>query len=305
MRRLKLDGVLLLDKPVGPSSSAVLQAVKRLLQAEKAGHAGTLDPLASGLLPLLFGEATKFARFGLDSVKEYVAGIRLGTSTDTGDAEGAVLERHAVDVDDARLAHALERFRGEIGQVPPMYSALKRDGQPLYTLARAGQTVERGSRRITVHELELIERAQDLVRVRVRCSKGTYIRQLAADLGSELGTGAHLEALRRTAVGAYRLDRAVALDDLQALGEEARRAWLLPPDSLLEALPRIDLDAAQTERFLHGQAVGREAPGGACLALEAPGGTCRVYREGGPLLGVGEAGPGNELRPVRLIRRGN
>jgi len=305
MRRLKLDGVLLLDKPVGPSSSAVLQAVKRLLQAEKAGHAGTLDPLASGLLPLLFGEATKFARFGLDSVKEYVAGIRLGTSTDTGDAEGAVLERHAVDVDDARLAHALERFRGEIGQVPPMYSALKRGGQPLYTLARAGQTVERGSRRITVHELELIERAQDLVRVRVRCSKGTYIRQLAADLGSELGTGAHLEALRRTAVGAYRLDRAVALDDLQALGEEARRAWLLPPDSLLEALPRIDLDAAQTERFLHGQAVAREAPGGACLALEAPGGTCRVYREGGPLLGVGEAGPGNELRPVRLIRRGN
>ena len=305
MRRLKLDGVLLLDKPVGPSSSAVLQAVKRLLQAEKAGHAGTLDPLASGLLPLLFGEATKFARFGLDSVKEYVAGIRLGTSTDTGDAEGAVLERHAVDVDDARLAHALERFRGEIGQVPPMYSALKRGGQPLYTLARAGQTVERGSRRITVHELELIERAQDLVRVRVRCSNGTYIRQLAADLGSELGTGAHLEALRRTAVGAYRLDRAVALDDLQALGEEARRAWLLPPDSLLEALPRIDLDAAQTERFLHGQAVAREAPGGACLALEAPGGTCRVYREGGPLLGVGEAGPGNELRPVRLIRRGN
>ena len=305
MRRLKLDGVLLLDKPVGPSSSAVLQAVKRLLQAEKAGHAGTLDPLASGLLPLLFGEATKFARFGLDSVKEYVAGIRLGTSTDTGDAEGAVLERHAVDVDDARLAHALERFRGEIGQVPPMYSALKRGGQPLYTLARAGQTVERGSRRITVHELELIERAQDLVRVRVRCSKGTYIRQLAADLGSELGTGAHLEALRRTAVGAYRLDRAVALDDLQALGEEARRAWLLPPDSLLEALPRIDLDAAQTERFLHGQAVAREAPGGACLALEAPSGTCRVYREGGPLLGVGEAGPGNELRPVRLIRRGN
>lgn len=294
MRR-KLDGVLLLDKPVGPSSSAVLQAVKRLLQAEKAGHAGTLDPLASGLLPLLFGEATKFAQFGLDSVKEYVAGIRLGISTDTGDAEGAVLERHAVDVDGARLARALDRFRGEIGQVPPMYSALKHGGQPLYALARAGQTVERGPRRVTVHELELIERAEDLVRVRVRCSKGTYIRQLAADLGSELGTGAHLAALRRTAVGGYRLDRAVALDDLQALGEEARRAWLLPPDSLLEALPRIDLDGQQAERFMRGQAVAREAAGGAC----------RVYREGGPLLGVGEAGPDNELRPVRLIARGN
>ena len=292
--RLKLDGVLLLDKPVGPSSSAVLQAVKRLLQADKAGHAGTLDPLASGLLPLLFGEATKFAQFGLDSVKEYVAGIRLGISTDTGDAEGAVLERHAVDVDDARLARALERFRGEIGQVPPMYSALKHGGQPLYALARAGQTVARSSRQVTVHELELLERTQDLVRVRVRCSKGTYVRQLAADLGAELGTGAHIEALRRTAVGGYRLGQAVALDDLQAMGAEARRAWLLPPDSLLEALPRIDLDEAQAERFLHGQAVAREAPQG----------PCRVYRKDGPLLGVGGAGPGSELRPVRLIARG-
>ena len=292
--RLKLDGVLLLDKPVGPSSSAALQAVKRLLQADKAGHAGTLDPLASGLLPLLFGEATKFAQFGLDSVKEYVAGIRLGISTDTGDAEGAVLERHAVDVDDARLARALERFRGEIGQVPPMYSALKHGGQPLYALARAGQTVERSARRVTVHELELLERTRDLVRVRVRCSKGTYVRQLATDLGTELGTGAHLEALRRTAVGGYRLGQAVALDDLQAMGEEARRARLLPPDSLLEALPRIDLDEAQAERFLHGQAVAREAPAG----------PCRVYRKDGPLLGVGGAGPGSELRPVRLIARG-
>ena len=295
MRRLKLDGVLLLDKPIGPSSSAVLQAVKRLLQAEKAGHAGTLDPLASGLLPLLFGEATKFAQFGLDSVKEYVAGIRLGISTDTGDAEGAVLERHPVDVDDARLARALGRFRGEIGQVPPMYSALKHGGQPLYALARAGQMVERRSRQVTVHELELIERSPDLVRIRVRCSKGTYVRQLAADLGAELGTGAHLEALRRTAVGGYRLHQAVSLDDLQAMGEEARRAWLLPPDSLLEALPRVDLDEEQTGRFMHGRTVAREAPGG----------PCRVYREDGPLLGVGEAGPGNELRPVRLIAGGN
>src|SRR5512132_345467 len=168
MRRVKLDGVLLLDKPVGPSSSAALQAVKRLLQAEKAGHAGTLDPLASGLLPLLFGEATKFAQFGLDSVKAYVAGIRLGISTDSGDADGAVLERRAVDVDDARLASALDRFRGEFGQVPPMYSALKQGGRPLYELARAGKTVERQPRRITVHELELLERSADLVRLRVR-----------------------------------------------------------------------------------------------------------------------------------------
>ncbi|HUN70586.1 MAG TPA: tRNA pseudouridine(55) synthase TruB [Burkholderiales bacterium] len=294
MRRLKLDGVLLLDKPVGPSSSAVLQAVKRLLEAEKAGHAGTLDPLASGLLPLLFGEATKFAQYGLDSIKEYVAGILLGVSTDTGDAEGAVLERHAVDVDEARLARALDRFRGQIGQVPPMYSALKHEGQPLYALARAGQTVERNSRQVTVHELQLLERTGDLVRVRVRCSKGTYVRQLAADLGAELGTGAHLQALRRTAVGPYRLERAVALDDLQAMGEVARRAWLLPPDSLLEALPRVELDEVQARRFLHGQAV----------PSEAPGGPCRVYRVGGPLLGVGEAGADGRLRPVRLIASG-
>jgi len=294
MRRRKLDGVLLLDKPVGPSSSTVLQAVKRLLRAQKAGHAGTLDPLASGLLPVLFGEATKFAQFGLDSVKEYAAAIRLGIATDSGDAEGSVLERHAVDVDDARLARALDRFRGEIGQVPPMYSALKHCGQPLYALARSGQTVTRDSRRVTVHELELIGRTQDLVRVRLRCSKGTYVRQLAADLGAELGVGAHLEALRRTAVGGYRLEQAVTFDELQAMGEEARAVWLLPPDSLLEALPRIDLDAQQAERFLRGQAVAREAPGG----------PCRVYRQDGPLLGVGESDPGDQLRPVRLLATG-
>ena len=153
MRRRKLDGVLLLDKPVGPSSNALLQAVKRLLEAEKAGHAGTLDPLASGLLPLLFGEATKFAQYGLDAAKEYVADVRLGAATDTGDAEGRVLERCAVSADAADLAQALERFRGDIMQVPPMYSALKHQGQPLYALARAGQTVARAPRRIRIHAL--------------------------------------------------------------------------------------------------------------------------------------------------------
>jgi tRNA pseudouridine55 synthase len=294
MRRRKLDGVLLLDKPVGPSSSAVLQSVKRLLEAEKAGHAGTLDPLASGLLPLLFGEATKFAQFGLDSIKEYRAQVRLGVSTDTGDAEGPVLERQPVNVGEAGLAQALARFRGAIEQVPPMYSALKHAGQPLYALARAGQSVERAARQVTVHKLELLERAGDVLHLRIKCSKGTYVRQLAVDLGLALGTVAHLEALRRTAVAGFRLDQAVALDDLQALGGEARRAWLLPPDSLLEDLPRLDLPAVLAERFLHGQAVARDAPGG----------PCRVYREDGPLLGVGEVGPENELRPVRLIATG-
>ncbi len=293
MRR-KLDGVLLLDKPVGPSSSAVLQAVKRLLEAEKAGHAGTLDPLASGLLPLLFGEATKFAQFGLDSIKEYRAQIRLGVSTDTGDAEGKVLERLPVQVDQAGLEQALARFRGAIEQVPPMHSALKHQGQPLYALARAGKTVERAARSVTVHELELLERAEDVLHLRIRCSKGTYVRQLAVDLGLALGTVGHLEALRRTAVAGFRLDQAVALDDLQALGPEARRAWLLPPDSLLEDLPRLDLTEDLEGRFLNGQMV----------ALAAAGhGPCRVYGKSGILLGVGEGGPGEELRPARLIAR--
>lgn len=293
MRR-KLDGVLLLDKPVGPSSSAVLQAVKRLLEAEKAGHAGTLDPLASGLLPLLFGEATKFAQFGLDSIKEYRAQVRLGVSTDTGDAEGAILERLPVEVDQARLAQALARFRGAIVQVPPMHSALKHQGQPLYALARAGKTVERAARSVTVHELELLERAGDVLHLRIRCSKGTYVRQLAVDLGLALGTVGHLEALRRTAVAGFRLAQAVTLDDLQALGEAARRAWLLPPDSLLEDLPRLDLPRELEDRFLNGQMV----------ALAAAGqGPCRVYGNAGVLLGVGEGGPGAELRPARLIAR--
>lgn len=293
MRR-KLDGVLLLDKPVGPSSSAVLQAVKRLLKAEKAGHAGTLDPLASGLLPLLFGEATKFAKFGLDSIKEYRAKVRLGVATDTGDAEGRVVERQAVQVDAAGLALALARFRGAIEQVPPMYSALKHAGQPLYALARAGKSVERAARQVTVHELELLERAGDVVHLRIKCSKGTYVRQLAADLGLALGTVAHLEGLRRTAAAGFRLDQAVVLDKLQALSDEARRARLLPADSLLAELPRLDLDEQQAARFLNGQAID----------VNGSAGPCRVYRREGPLLGVGETRTGFGLRPVRLLARG-
>jgi tRNA pseudouridine55 synthase len=294
MRRRKLDGVLLLDKPVGPSSSAVLQAAKRLLEAEKAGHAGTLDPLASGLLLLLFGEATKFAQFGLDSIKEYRARIRLGVLTDTGDAEGNVLERRPVNVDAAGVAQALERFRGAIEQIPPMYSALKHGGQPLYALARAGRSVERIARRVTVHELELLELAGDLLHLRVKCSKGTYVRQLAVDLGAELGTVAHLGALRRTAVAGFRLDRAVTLADLQAMGEEARQACLLPADSLLADLPRLELVEEQARRFLNGQSI----------PLEAAEGTCRVYAIEGALLGVGEVRAQGGLRPVRLLASG-
>jgi tRNA pseudouridine55 synthase len=294
MRR-KLDGVLLLDKPAGPSSSSALQAVKRLLGAQKAGHAGTLDPLASGLLPLLFGEATKFAQFGLDAAKEYLAGVQLGSATDTGDAEGAIIDRKPVDVDADRLALALAQFRGDLEQVPPMYSALKKDGQPLYALARAGQTVVREPRRITVHELELLERRGDLLQLRIRCSKGTYVRQLAIDLGLALGSVAHLASLRRTAVGTLGIDQAATLDVLQALDETERGRRLLPPDRLIEHLPRVDLGPDPAARFGHGQSVRLAAPAQ---------GPCRVYGPDGALLGVAEAGAGTELRPSRLIATG-
>lgn len=284
--------MLLLDKPPGISSNTALQEAKRLLGAAKAGHAGTLDPLASGLLPLLFGEATKFARFGLDSDKAYLAAVRLGTRTATGDAEGEVLERRAVEVDDAQVAAALGRFRGEIAQVPPMYSALKRDGRPLYELARAGKTVEREARRVTIHELELQERAGDLLRLRVRCSKGTYIRQLTEDLGEALGTCAHLEALRRTGAGDFTLSRAVDLERFRAMDEAGRQACLLPVDSLLAALPAAKLGPDESLRFVQGQAV---------AAGTVPGGSCRVLDAEGVLMGVGETGVDGKLRPVRLL----
>lgn len=294
----KIDGVLLLDKPVGPSSSAVLQSVKRLLDAAKAGHAGTLDPAASGLLPLLFGEATKFAQYGLDAAKEYVAEVRLGAATETGDAEGALTERRAVTVDDAQLRQVLARFRGDLEQIPPMYSALKRGGQPLYALARAGQSVERAARHITVHALELLAREGDMLRLRVHCSKGTYVRQLAVDLGAALGTVAHLSALRRTAVGGLRVEQATTLDALQALGEAARHARLLPPDCLLADLPRVELAEPQARRFLNGQVLAGEG------IPESPAGACRVYLGTGALLGVGELQAGVGLRPVRLLASG-
>ena len=287
MRR-KLDGVLLLDKPVGPSSSTVLQAVKKLFGAKKAGHAGTLDPLASGLLPLLFGEATKFAQFGLDADKAYRALVRLGATTDTGDAEGELREQRPVAVDDAALASALARFRGTIEQVPPMYSALKREGRPLYALAREGRSVERAPRKVEIYALELAGREGDVLDLRIRCSKGTYVRQLAVDLGDALGTGAHLAALRRTAVGKLRVEEAVAFDVLQDLGPAA----LKPVDCLLQALPRLDLESPQAEQFLRG------AP----VTLPGPEGDCRVYARG-DLLGVGRM-EGGHLQPRRSVARG-
>jgi len=291
MRR-SLDGVLLLDKPRGLGSNAALQAVKRLYGAAKAGHAGTLDPLATGLLPLLFGEATKFSQLALDADKEYLARARLGTTTSTADAEGEVLERRPVAVGGEAVEPALARLRGDIEQVPPMYSALKHAGQPLYALARKGRSVVRAARRVRIHELEMVGFAGDAIELRVRCSKGTYIRTLVEDLGQALGCGAHLEALRRTAAGSFRIGDAVTLEQLQAATGAQRDRWLLPLERLLAGLPRVDLARPLAGRFAQGQAIRLDKP---------PQGRCSVYGAGGELLGVGDAGADGELRPRRLV----
>lgn len=259
-----IDGLLLLDKAVGMSSNDALVRARRLFNARKAGHGGTLDPLASGLLPVAFGEATKFAGDALGADKVYLAELALGLTTDTGDAEGTVLERRPVTVDLGGLQSVVAGFVGEIEQVPPMYSALKRDGRPLYEYARAGQTLERAPRRITIHRLDLLELAPvpDVLPgapgsmravLRVACSKGTYVRTLAEDIGRVLGCGAHLSALRRERVGPLTVARAVTLEQLEAMTTEQRLACLAPVDSLLVGLPAVRLDDTHARRFLHGQ----------------------------------------------------
>jgi len=288
--RRRLDAALLLDKPVGLSSNATLQAAKRLFRATKAGHAGTLDPLASGLLLVLFGDATKFAGMLLEADKVYLALLRLGSTTTTGDAEGEVTARRPVAVSDTQIEAALARFRGKILQLPPMFSALKFEGRPLYALAREGKTVERSPREVVIHELELVSLRGDLLELRVRCSKGTYVRSLAEDIGAALGTGAHLAGLRRTSVGALSLDDATSLEALEAMTEVERERTLLPLDALLRDLPRLDCSAAQEARFRNGQAIEVGA---------TPQGPCAVYGPAG-LIGVGLADGAGTVRPARL-----
>ncbi|MBU0753294.1 MAG: tRNA pseudouridine(55) synthase TruB [Gammaproteobacteria bacterium] len=260
--RRQVDGVLLLDKPTGLSSNTALQVARRLFNAEKAGHTGTLDPLATGLLPLCFGEATKFAGELLDADKAYRATLRLGVTTDSADAEGQVLLTRPVEATASDFEAALPRFRGEIEQIPPMYSALKRDGRPLYEYARQGVELERKARRVAIHELSMLSFAGDEVVIDVACSKGTYIRTLAADIGEQLGCGAHLTALRRTRIGKLGVDAAVTLEQLEGLVPEQRDACLAPADALVADLPRADLGADEVACILHGQAVRWNAEGG-------------------------------------------
>lgn len=252
MPRRALHGVLLLDKPVGLSSNDALQKAKRLYRAEKAGHTGTLDPLASGLLPLCFGAATKFSQVSLDADKAYRATLKLGQTTSTGDAEGEVLSERPLQVDRGAIDAACQRFTGQINQVPPMHSALKKDGKALYEYARAGIEVEREARQVTIHRIDIVEWQAERLVIDVICSKGTYIRTLAEDIGEALGCGAHLSALRRTGSGALRVDDAVTLEQLEALDEPGRDALLQPVDTLLASWPEVRLDPADAGRFLSG-----------------------------------------------------
>jgi tRNA pseudouridine55 synthase len=289
--RRVVDGVLLLDKPLGLSSNGALQSARRLFNAAKAGHTGTLDPLATGLLPLCFGEATKFASALLDADKEYAATLQLGVVTDTGDAEGNVLQRRPVNVTPADVEAVLPQLTGAILQIPPMHSALKRDGKPLYAYARAGIEVERKPRPVSIHHLQSIALAGDRLSINVGCSKGTYIRTLAEDIGNLLGCGAHLTALRRTRIGRLDIADAVTLDRLEQADEKGRMDLLESVDSLLVDWPAVLLEETLVKLFLQGQAV-------ACLAKTV--GPARVY-DGDRFLGLGESDGNGQLRPKRLI----
>lgn len=299
--RRNVHGVLLLDKPLGLSSNDALVRAKRLLRANKAGHTGTLDPLATGLLPLCFGEATKFSQDLLEADKEYIADVCLGQQTTTGDAEGEIVQSRAVTCDAAAVASAAMAFLGPIEQVPPMYSALKKDGKPLYAYARAGETVERAARHVVIHEIEVIRCALPDVQLRVLCSKGTYIRTLAEDIGAHLGCGAHLTGLRRTRVGGLSLADALTLDQLETTDDSARPQLLAPVDHLLSTLPAVQLNEVLASRFCHGQRLPlRDLP--EVSIQESTPILMRVYSAAeGTLLGVGRVEAG-ALRPERLVR---
>ena len=290
-----VDGVLLLDKPVGLSSNDALIKAKRVMNAKKAGHTGTLDPFATGLLPLCFGEATKFSQDLLEADKTYDATVHLGIMTTTGDTEGEAIETLPVDVSIDQIQAALARFRGPILQVPPMYSALKRDGKAYYEYAREGITLEREARPVTIHKLEFISYDAPFLKLLVTCSKGTYIRVLGEDIGNALGCGAHLNALRRIQVGALTTEGMVTLEQVAA--HAAPVELLAPVDALLSSFPAVELTPELAKRFLQGQrlALGKEA-----LTLPSELGRVRVYADG-KLLGTAHLQEYQILAPERLI----
>lgn len=296
-----VTGILVLDKPIGPSSNQVLQRVRHLFGAAKAGHTGNLDPLASGVLPICLGEATKLSQYLLDSDKAYEARVLFGCSTTTGDSEGDIVaEADATAVSEATLSTALRGFIGDIEQVPPMYSALKVDGQPLYKLARQGKEVERKSRAVSIREIDLLNfqagtRAE--ATINVRCSKGTYIRTLSEDLAGSLGLPGHMSALRRMETGPFRLGQAVSLDTLtqvaEAEGPTALDTFLLDPELAVDHLPRVEVENSAAFYLKQGQAV---------VVRNAPlNGMVRVAEAGGPFLGIGEMLDDGRVAPKRLF----
>jgi tRNA pseudouridine55 synthase len=289
--RLKIDGVLLLNKPVGLTSNAALQRVKRLFLAAKAGHTGTLDPFASGLLPICFGQATKFSSYALHGKKAYRAVLKLGTTTTTGDPEGEIVEIRAVDVSAESVNQLLPRFTGTIQQVPPMYSALKLRGKPLYEYARAGITVEREPREVQIFQLDIESLHDTQLSIIVHCSAGTYIRTLAEDIGHALGCGAHLILLERTASGSFSISQSIPLETLEGMGGGARIERLLAPDALVAHLPRINVDPETAEKLMQGKQVNKPLE---CRET----GPMRVYasRE---FIGLVQAG--DTLTPMRLM----
>ena len=294
----KLDGILLLDKPLGMSSNKALQEARFLFAAEKAGHTGSLDPLASGMLPLCFGEATKVSGFLLDADKRYVTTARFGYTSNTGDEEGdkQLVQAHP-NISSEKLEAVLAQFRGEIQQTPPMYSALKKDGQPLYKLARQGIEVERALRTVVIHELKLLDCSADTATLEVQCSKGTYIRSLVEDIGAALGVGAYVTSLRRTAVSPFNSLPMYSLATLLALKEQQERLdeLLLPVDQALIHLPKLDLNEAESLLIQQGQKI--------ILESNTQSGLYRLYKkinEQAQFMGMGEVS-NNVLRVKRLL----
>lgn len=298
-KRIKrnVNGVFLLDKPFGFSSNQALQKVKWLFQAAKAGHTGTLDPLATGLLPICLGEATKFAQYVTDADKTYVATVKLGVTTTTGDAEGEVLSTQPVNVTQDQFTTAAQLFTGEISQMPPMYSALKFEGKALYEYAREGVDIARQARLITIKSIVVNEFLADVAQITVTCSKGTYIRTLAEDIGMALGCGAHLIGLRRTATAGYQLSQAMTIEQLEAMPMEARDAQLLPVDSAIAGLPEVALSSDAAYFLMQGQAVWQ--------AGKIPDGELRIYDENKQFLGLGFLQSDGKIAPKRLIQKIN
>lgn len=291
----RVDGVLLLNKPLGISSQQAVSRVRHAFSAAKAGHTGTLDPAADGLLPVCLGEATKFSHLLLDADKTYLATLHLGVVTNTGDAEGEVLETRPAVTDLALILRTLEQFRGAISQTPPMHSALKHHGVPLYAYARKGVEIERQPRDIHIYDLQLIDLKAEYLQLQIHCSKGTYIRVLAQDIGIALGCGASLSALTRTQSGAFGLthERVCTPDALMALPPAERARWLLPVDVLLGGLPLLNVTEPEAARLLLGQKLGLKQAG--------ISGFARVYGPNQRFLGLVEVGEGGRTVPIRML----